>query len=257
MKSLDRVAATKVVGTAGILVILLLGYFLVLSPRLGEVDEIQTQADDVRSNNQVVAAEVADLEQKKADLGTERRTAEELERRFPPRAVQADMFADVRDSARRAGIEDVDVTALTPTPPEAAGSAAANGGATLPAAGAAPTTGLASMKLTATVTGTRDQLRRFLAAMEGQDRSYLFDTVEVAPASGEATGTTPTEVVNGGGSVEGAAETARGLFTLTLNGTMFLLPAVVDPDAPPAETATEDAGTAAPADAAPSVAAAP
>ncbi|WP_323791667.1 hypothetical protein, partial [Nocardioides sp.] len=82
-------------------------------------------------------------------------------------------------------------------------------------AGAAPVAGLATMEVAATVTGTSAQLRRFLAAMEDQQRSYLFDTAGLSAAT-----------------ADGSADGADAGYTLTVAGSMFLLPEVPDPDAP-------------------------
>lgn len=219
MKKMNKAALTKAVGGAAVLLILVVGYLLVLSPRLSKVDEIKAQADSVAQNNQVITANVTDLRTKEAGLDKQRRIARALARRFPSTALQSDMFADIREAALQAGIRDKDVTALTPTVPATADSPAANGGATLPQAGATAATGMAQMQVSATVTGTRDQLRSFLAAMEKQDRSYLFDTAGLSPAGD---GTTPTAAA----------------YTLTLTGSMFLLPPAPDPDAPPPAPAT-------------------
>ncbi|WP_148611657.1 hypothetical protein [Nocardioides rubriscoriae] len=220
MKNLNKLALTKLVGGAVVLLILVVGYLLVLSPRMSKVDEIKAQTESTAQNNQAVATTIADLEDKKAGLDAQRRIAKALARRFPTTAVQADMFADIRDAAAQAGIKDENVTALTPTVPVTADSLAANGGATLPQAGVPAGTGMATSQVSATVTGTRQQLQTFLAAMEGQSRSYLFDTAGLSPA----------------GETDGAPSSN---YTLALTGSMFLLPAVVDPDAPPPAATTE------------------
>lgn len=226
MKTMSKVAVTKAVGGAVVLLILAVGYLLVLAPRLSAEDDIEAQTETAEQNNAVVSQTIADLEAKEAALDDQREVAAALARRFPPRAVQSDMFADVRVAAERAGIADDDVTTLTPTAPAAAGSVGATGGATLPESGDAPTAGLATMQLTASVTGTREQLQDFLAAMEDRDRSYLFQTAGLSPA-GE----------------EGGAAAASSAYTLGFTGTMFLLPVVPDPDDPPAPT---DAAATAP-----------
>uniref|UniRef100_UPI002B273E97 hypothetical protein n=1 Tax=Nocardioides sp. TaxID=35761 RepID=UPI002B273E97 len=132
MKNLDKVALTKLVGGAIVLLVLVVGYLLVISPRMSEIDEIKAQTDSTRQNNRVVAMTIADLEQKKAGLEDRRKVAAALAERFPSSVQQSAMFADIRDAADRAGIADEDVTALTPTVPVAVGSVSADGGATLP-----------------------------------------------------------------------------------------------------------------------------
>ena len=215
MKNLDKVALTKLVGGAVVLLVLVAGFLLVLSPQMSEVDEIKAQTESARQNNQVVTTTITDLEQKQAGLDDRRKVAAALAERFPSAVRQSAMFADIRDAAARAGIADEDVTALSPTVPVAVGSIGADGGATLPQAGTAPVAGLATMEVSATVTGTREQLRSFLAAMEDQERSYLFDTAGLSAATAD-------------GSVDGADVG----YTLTVAGSMFLLPEVPDPDAP-------------------------
>ncbi|WP_139977518.1 type II secretion system protein M [Nocardioides litoris] len=213
---------TKLVGGAAVLLVLVVGYLLVISPRMSQVDEVRSQTETAAQGNATVTASIRDLQEKEAGLDAQREVAASLARRFPPTAVQAELFADVRAAARAAGIpEDAAVTSLTPTPPAAAGSATAAGGATLPEAGAAPATGLATMDIVATVTGSLEQLYQFMAGLEDRDRSYLFETAGLDPAA----------------EADGAA--AAG-YTLNLTGTMFLLPAVVDPDAPPAPTDPAD-----------------
>lgn len=235
MKSPSKSDATKIIGGLVVLAILLIGYLLVLSPRMGKPGEIKASAEQVAAATAVANAEAADLEQKQTDIAAEATIAEELSTRFPADAAQRDLFENIRKAASKADIPERDVTTVTPSVPQLGvvqGGAAVPGTPAVPAADgstpAAPLAGtVASMQVSATVTGSYDQLVQFLGAIEDSNRSWLIDTVSLSPAEADS------------------PEALKGKYTLTMAGATFMLPQMPVPDL------DGGAAPAAPADAAP------
>lgn len=227
--NLSKARLTALGGSLALLVLVLLGWFFVLSPQMSKAGEIKEQTASVEASNTKLMAQIKAAQEQEANLGEARSYAAALGARFPQTAAQADMFAQIKDAAARAGIPEKNVTALTPTVPQGGGPAGtATGGATVPQAGAAK--GVATLQVSLTVSGTQPQLIKFLTMLESMPRSYLIDTLSVGPSG----------------------ESAK-MYTLSINGTMFALQAPIDPatvktaqPGVPAPTPTMTAGPGAP-----------
>lgn len=238
-----------VVGSLILVVILIAGWFLLLSPRLEKASDLRSQREAVASENVTTKATIDDLEKKKANIGEAQADAELLAGKFPSTAAEAELFALIRKAASDAGLPEKNVTDLTPGIPALASTdgsvalpadqaAPAEGEASdpnaAPAAGtdaaaggekaAAPAAQLATMSLDLSVTGSQAQVIRFLGELENMDRAILIETVSFG--DGE-----------------------KGSGSATISGKMFLLPALVDPTKPVEgdAAATETAPTETPA----------
>lgn len=224
-------------GSLGLAVVLLAGWFLLLSPRMATAGDLNAQREAVEVANEQTRAKIVELEQMKADIDTVEAEAETLAARFTGTAEESALFDLIRDAARKAGIPErniSDVTAGvpvigggdgsvtvpqgtgTPTPAPAPTPATDANAAPAPAsapAPAAPTSQLASMSLDVTVTGTEEQMVRFLDALESMDRAYLVHAVTLGESEGRS-------------------------MSATINGNMYLLPPLTHPDDLEAEDAT-------------------
>lgn len=195
--------ATKILGGVSLLVVAALGWTLVVGPETSALSDRREAVEATRDQNQQLAGELAALEQQREELGATRRTAEELAEKFPPTADQPGLFEEVTAAAVEAGIGPQGVTALVPTPPMV-GAAADPAAATPPAAETGSM--LARQTVTVSVTGTYDQTQRLLENLEHMHRAYLVRTV----------------------ALSGDPET--GTYTTTVDGDMFVMPPVVDPE---------------------------
>lgn len=220
---MDKARTITIFGSLALVVILLLSWFLLLSPRMATANDLNLQREATAVQNVGTAARIAELEQMKANIGDTKADAEALAARFPATAAQSDLFILIREAAAKAGIPESNITDLTPGVPTLGSS---DGSVTLaappapaadpnaaPVAGAAaaapaPTSQLGTMTLDVTVNGTSAQIIAFLKALENMDRSYLINSVNVGDS----------------GAVGGAVNASA-----TINGKMFTLPALVDP----------------------------
>ncbi len=209
-------AATKVVGTLGLLVVVGLGWTFGVGPQTTALADARAEVTAVQDQNALLATQLAGLVKQQQELGTTRQTARKLSAKFPPTADQPGLFQDVTDAAVAAGIGAQGVTTLAPTPP-VVGAAAGATGATAPA----PAGGgqLARQTVTVTVAGTYDQTQQLLVNLEHMPRAYLISSVSLA---GDAT---------------------TGRFTTTITGDMFVMPPVPDPGKTVEVASTTDATT--------------
>ncbi|GAA4380340.1 hypothetical protein [Nocardioides caricicola] len=199
--------ATKVVGAVSLLAVAALGWTLVVGPETSTLAERREQVDTTRAQNQVLATQLAALEQQAEKLGATRRIAAALAEQFPPTADQPGLFEAVTTAAVDAGIGADGVTTLSPTPPTIG---AADDPAAAPAADpAAATTGtggqLARQTVTVSITGSYDQTQRLLENLEQMPRAFLVRTVSLA------------------------GDPTTGIYTTTVGGDMFVMPPVADP----------------------------
>lgn len=195
--------ATKIIGGLSLLVVAALGWIFVVGPETSTLSDRRESIESTRDQNVLLAAQLAQLEQQREQLGATRRTAAALAEKFPPTADQPGMFEEITAAAVEAGIGADGVTALVPTPPSI--------GAADPAAPADPAAAaggglLARQTVTVSITGTYDQTQRLLENLEHMERAYLVRTV----------------------AVTGDPET--GTYTTTVGGDMFVMPPVLDPE---------------------------
>ena len=217
-------SATLVLGGLGLLLLAAAGWLLLLGPLTEDVGTARQAADDAVDRNQVVAGQLADLEERAQDLRATRQAAEELERLVPPTADQPGFFALVDEAAAAAGYAPRDITTLSPTVPVpvAAGAdpAAPAAPAEPPVAGdgaeaaAAPVAEYAVQTVSMTLTGSYEQATRLLTRLGGLDRAVLVRSISLSGEAGSPT------------------------LTLTLSGTTFVAPPVPEPD----ETTTSQSG---------------
>ena len=202
--SMSKSRLTTAVGSLALLVLVLLSWFLVLSPQMSKATEIKEQTEAVTAANATLTVQIAKVRAQEANLDAERAVARALAARFPATAAQSEMFVQVRQAAGKAGIADTNVTALTPSVPQGGAGTVGGGKITVGAPGAPK--GVASLQVGLTVSGTYTQMTKFLATLETMPRAYLIDTLALAPAGD-----------------------SNRAYTLTITGTMFALQAPVDP----------------------------
>lgn len=221
-----------------VLVIIVVGsWFLLLSPRMAKTSDLNTQRESVAQANAATETVIAGLRDQKENIGAAATEASALSSRFTATAEESALFALVKEAAAKAGIPETNVSDLTvgvpalgaadgsvtlpvaepapapadgsdpnaaPAPVEGGDPAAAPVDGAAPAPAPAPTAQLGNMTLNMTVAGTKDQIVRFLEALENMKRAYLVESISLGEAEG------------GGG-------------TATISGTMYLLPELVDP----------------------------
>jgi Tfp pilus assembly protein PilO len=200
---LNTPTASKVVGGLSLVAVAGLSWVLVLGPETSTLADTRAQIESTRQQNDVLTAQLSQLDQQRSQLKDTRKTAHSLAEKFPPTADQPGLFEEVTAAAVDAGIGPKGVTTLAPSPPVIGG---VDGGVTAdpPAAGSGQ---LASQTVSVSVSGSYDQTLQLLSNLEQMPRAYLITSVGLA----------------GGG--EGGTDT----FTTTIAGEMFVMPPVPDP----------------------------
>lgn len=206
----NKVKRTYLVGVVAIVVMALVSWFFLLSPRMAQAAEIADQQTQAEAVNAKSSTEIAVLTKMKSGLVQERAIAAALAAKFPATADQPTLFRQIVAAAAKAGIGEKNVTSVGPAAP-VLGSP--SGGAKLPAAGTAAGAkgdagAMASMAVSFDAKGTFTQMVAMLQSLEDLPRSYLMKNVNLTSDKTDS-------------------------FTMTIEGDMFMYRAVPDPDATP------------------------
>ncbi|WP_309649322.1 hypothetical protein [Nocardioides sp.] len=204
--NLRSATATLLLGSLGLVLLLVAGWLLLLGPVTGQIGESREAVTDARDRNVTLSRQLTALQEQAADLSGTRAVAEELDRLFPPTADQPGLFTAVVGAARRAGYGPDDITTLSPSAPVPVLDGLAVDPTVVAEQQVDPATAdLAVQVVTLSAEGTFDEARRLLQAIERLDRAFLVRTV----------------------SLTGSAEDAG--FTVSLTGATFVAPPVVPP----------------------------
>lgn len=257
--NLKSAPATVLVGSAGLVLLVLAGWLGLIGPALTSIGEVDTARADAQARYGTLRLQLVELRRQAEELPATGEHAAELDRIFPPTADQPGFFAQVTAAADRAGIPAGDVTTVSPdvpvlvsTDPDApAGDPAALAEAPDPADVLAEARGAAD-----------DASARDDEATADPESDPTTDPT-TDPATGEAgqdgdaeDGTTPTPVSTSGYAVQlveiavegdyqqlvamlrhlesmdrallsmqaGVSRDDEGLYTLTLTGSTFVAP---------------------------------
>jgi Tfp pilus assembly protein PilO len=225
-QGLTPVRKTTVIGSALLVLALVVAWMFVLSPRSDAITKVNDEKVIAESANSALRNKIQTLRMREQQLPELRQVSKALDRRFPPSAQQAKLFKMITSAAAAAGIAPQYVTGLTIDPPSALASAAT---AQLPGV-AAPVGQIAGQKVTINVSGSPSEVRSFVANLEKLPRAFAVDTIQLAAtAPAAATSTTP-------GAAAGNVSVAPDAQTVTITGNMFVMPKVIDPLVPATST---------------------
>ena len=208
---------------AAVAVIVVLGWFLGVSPKLAGAEQATAEQLTVDQGNTIQQAEIDDLRQKDEDIDELRGAVEVLRKGIPESVLAEDFIDEIAADAIASGVTLKRITLSEPAPwgveldsAEGSSSAEDEGSAAPPAAVAAD--GVLTVSVTVEVTGPPEAVIAFSRLAQLADRLYLVDNFSFV---GEP-----------------------DLFS-TLTGYLFVY---VDPNAPlPADESTEE-GEPAPTD---------
>lgn len=180
-------ARSRLVFLVGILVLVVIvavGWLFILSPRVNEAAELQARAAQIESANIALLGKYNEVLEQARNIETATSEAQEIFARMPEEADLPAVITQITDAAAKAGIPPGDIQVINTSVPEPVTSeddTSANAGGVA----------LATMRLDVTVRGTPDELLRFLANIEGLDRSLLIQSTAMTLLSGrEAAGST-------------------------------------------------------------------
>jgi Tfp pilus assembly protein PilO len=190
----NPVRLTQISVVIGLIVLVILGWLLVLTPRWAATEDLQVRAGDLELGQLTLTRRERDLLALADELPQTAAQAQELFASMPQTADLPALLLQLTEAATDAGIPADRIEVInTGIPTSAAGEDQPDSART--------DIELATMKVDMTVTGTTVQLDRFIMNMQELERSFVIQDVTI---------------------VAGGLEDER-LESLTVAGTMFVL----------------------------------
>lgn len=229
-------------GAVFLCVLVLLGtYFLGAKPRFDSAAEMDEERSQVEMKNANLTREVASLRELEATLPEVRQAIGALQVGIPTEAKLDEFSAYLGQLAIDHSVTIVSVTAVqplpitietpapepTPEPTDASTEAPVAGEGTASATPAAATPileGLAGISAQVVVVGTSDNAQAFLDALQ-----------TVSPRHFMASGVTIEAVLVDTPAAAGLPALVAGEVMMTVGGALYVLPGIVQPEAPAAE----------------------
>jgi Tfp pilus assembly protein PilO len=192
------------------LAVVVVGYFLVVSPKASAAKALRTEADEQRSANTALKSKVQMLNQQKKDLPKLQAELDAFGIKIPSNPALPSLVRALSDAADKSGVNLVSVTPSVPV----FGSSASAGNAPVVANGG-PT--LANIPITMKVTGGYSQVQEFFQAVEEMPRAFLLTATKIEPDKG-GDGTT--------------SAVASNTLTAEMTGRLFMMTKAPDPVTP-------------------------
>ena len=186
--------------------ILVAGWFLLISPKRADVAELQTQTEAQLDENSSLQTEITVLKEQNKDLPEKQAELAAIQTKIPQAPDLAGYVRELQDIGRQSGVA---FTSLTPSTPAAIGAAG-----TAPGAGLPPEA-LAAINVDMVVSGGYFEITKFLNELETSARYTLVSgyTLSQGEASGE-----------GDAAAADEAKTGPADLTATINARIFLVP---------------------------------
>jgi Tfp pilus assembly protein PilO len=226
-------------------VLLAAGWFLLISPKKGEANELRTQAASQVSANAALETQLSVLRAQAKDLPKKQAELAEVAAKIPDNPSLPALIRALTAASTTSGVEFVSVTPGQPVAPVAVAPVVSptetTTAQTTPVAPPAPVAGgaaggaagtLATIPVALNVVGDYFDIAQFMANLEDLPRALRILDVSLAP------GVSPTATATA--TKAGSAEDGRSL-TSTINGSVFMAvnrpvaTAVVAPPAAPAK----------------------
>jgi Tfp pilus assembly protein PilO len=195
-------------------VIAVLAFLFVVNPKRAQVSEAQGRLDEARTQEITLQSQKASLEQAKAEAPTNRRIIRQVQQQLPPTADPQGLILLLENAAVKAGVDLSQESIGTPVP---------------------GTTGVTSIPITMSLSGTYFALDEFLFQLETLPRAAKVISVSLSP--GGATSTTGTTTT---------ATTSTGTLTMQVTMELYTTDASAGPGSDPGPTEAGAAGVVAP-----------
>jgi Tfp pilus assembly protein PilO len=147
-------------------VLIILAFLFVVSPKRAQVSEAETTLDDARAQELTLRAQVASLNQAKAEAPANRKLIRQIEQQLPPTADPQGFILLLKNAADKAGVDLTQQTIGAPL---------------------AGTNGVTTIPITVSLTGTYFSQDEYLFQMETLPRAAKVISVSLAPAGEAAT----------------------------------------------------------------------
>lgn len=195
--------------------ILVAGWFLLISPTRAEVAELQTQTEAQLDQNSALQTQVSVLKEQNKDLPEKQAELAALRTKIPEAPELPTYIREMQDIGRQSGVS---FTSLTPTTPVGVGGATSTTGALLPEE-------LAAINVDMVVAGSYFEITKFMNELETSSRYTLVSGYSISEDGAEE-----------GASTQGSPE-----LLATVNARIYLVPTtpeVADAPAPAPTTST-------------------
>ena len=208
------------VGTALLVVLMLVaGWFLLISPKRSEAADLQTQTTAQMAQNASLQNQIAVLQSQAKNLPAQQAELAAIRQHLPDNPALPGLVRSLTDAAAKSGVTLASLAPSTPAAAPAPKTTAPSGtSATAPATGtgqsaaaaaaAAAGATLQMVPIVVTVTGSYYDTEQFLNKVEGLTRSFLVTGFSVAPAQTQA-----------------SSGTSTGDLTMAIQGRVFYTPA--------------------------------
>jgi len=166
-----------IIGAVVLVLVAAAGWFLSLSPRMSQADEITVQAEQLQMTNLQLQNR---YNQTLTQAQSATQAAGEAQALFSTMPEEADLpkvLTQIADAATSAGIKPTDISTISTTIQRTVSGGPNNGQPA--AAGATPSINLAQMDINMTVAGKRPQLMKFLTNLQSLDRAMLIKSNEL------------------------------------------------------------------------------
>ncbi len=200
--------------------VLVAGWFLLISPQRAEVADLQAQTEAQENTNSSLDTELAVLKQENKNLPEKQAELAALQTKVPQTAELPTYIREMQEVGRKSGVA---FTSLTPTAPVTVGGVSSEGGALMPET-------LAALNVDMVVTGSFFEITKFMNDLETASRYTLV--------SGYVIDSEGTETESGQGTAD---------LTATVNARIYLVPATPEVSDTTATDTTSTAPSPAPA----------
>jgi type IV pilus assembly protein PilO len=205
---MDKLKQYLVFTMLGCLLVLVAGWFVLVSPKRGEAAELRTQAEGQVVANSGLETKLQMLKAQAKDLPKQQAKLAAVAAKIPDNPALPGLIRALTGAASSAGVELVSVS---PGPVAAVAAAPVAGGAQVAPVGTTPTTTttttaaaaggsagtLAQIPLSLTVSGGYFQVEQFIANLENQPRSMRITGLNLAPGTNPVKPTVGTTVEDG------------------------------------------------------------
>lgn len=196
---MNKVRQWSTFTAVGVLAVLALGWFMLVSPQRSHAADLRTQAASQQQSNDMLRSQVAALRAQQKDLPKEQARLAQIAIKIPDNPALPSLIRSLSDAADGAGVDlgslspaqptMVTVTAAAQTLAGSAATAAKPGVTASGTTAAAPPTPLAQIPVTLTVSGSFFNIEQFIASLETLKRAMKvtgFSVNSASPAGGSA-----------------------------------------------------------------------
>lgn len=173
------------IGSAVLILVAAVGWLFILSPRLGTTAEIEEQTQSVAVSNTSRQHQLSELDKMKSEAPTAAGRVQKLISRMPQEADLPQMFNQITNAAKKAGIAGNAISTITPSVPEPLDTSGPVDPGTLTDAEQLAQRAnfkVAKLDVTMSVTGSIGEIRQFLYNLEHLERDFLIREVTVTNA---------------------------------------------------------------------------